>query len=568
MTTAARPLLTVRGLAVRYPATTGATAAEAVHGVSFTVATGEVVGLVGASGCGKSSILGAVAGLLAAGTRVTADELTLDGHDLTALDRRGWRRLRRTHLGLVPQQPMTALTPTVAVGRQLDWYLGAGAVERHADRLRDLGLASVVDRPDDLPSRFSGGQLQRLLIAVNTLERHPVLLLADEPTSTLDVTVQAAILDHLRDLRSSSNTAMVLVSHDLAVIAHNADRVGVVHRGELVELAPVSELFESPTHPVTRALVAAVPRRPAAPRPTADLPATPRAAPPAEPEPEAEAEPDVEPAYRSADGPADRPAPLLQVDRVYHYYGRAGTGARSRGPAGRVVRAVDEVSLQVAEGEAVAVVGESGSGKTTLARVVVGALEPTAGTVRLAGRDLDGTRHLDDRRHVQLVSQNPRTALNPRRRVGHGLDQAQRVHRLGTDRADRVRRAREVCALVHLAPELLDRRPAELSGGELARVVLARSLLLEPKLLILDEPTASLDATVKAAVLDVLGEVRARLGLALLVITHELATARALADRVVVMHQGRVVECGPTSVVLTEPDHTHTRALVASELTL
>lgn len=565
MSTTTDPLLVARGLRVRYPGPTGpGPHDDAVRDATFSVDRGEVLGLVGASGCGKSSILGALAGLLAPGARVTADELRLAGHDLLDLDRRGWQRLRQRDLGLIPQQPMTALTPTVAVGRQLDWYLGARAVERHADRLRELGLHQVVDRPGDLPSRFSGGQLQRLLIAVNTLDRRPALLLADEPTSTLDVTVQATVLDHLRDLRADGDLAMVLVSHDLAVIAHHADRVGVVHRGELVELAPVGRLFEAPTHPVTRALVAAVPRRSAGrgSRPAAGSPglagsATTTPVPP------------TVPAGAPAPGADGSPsAPLLQVDRLYHYFGRAGTRRGRRGGVGRVVRAVDEVDLTVERGEAVAVVGESGSGKTTLARVVAGALVPTAGTVRLHGAVLDGPRRLVDRRRVQLVGQNPRAALNPRRAVGHALDQAQRVHGIAADRRERRRRAAAALELVLLRPELADRRPSELSGGELARVVLARALLVDPELLILDEPTASLDAAVKATVLDVLAEVRRRTGVTLLVITHELATARALAERVAVMHQGRLVEIGPTAGVLATPDHHHTRALVASELTL
>jgi peptide/nickel transport system ATP-binding protein len=505
------------------------------------VERGEVLGLVGASGCGKSTVVAALAGLLPPTAATSVDRLSLDGLDLRTLDERGWQGIRRRRIGLVPQQPMTALTPTVGVGRQLDWYLGPRAVERHEQALRDLGLDTVVDRPADLPSRFSGGQLQRLLIAVNTLDGHPDLFLADEPTSTLDATVQGSILEHLAALRADHDMAMVLVSHDLAVVARLADRVGVVHRGALVELAPVDALFGDPTHEVTRALVRSSPRRgPShAARPTTTAPPDTSAAP---------------------------PTSVLEVDHLYHYYGGAH-GSRSR-PPGRVVRAVDDVSLTVGVGEVVAVVGESGSGKSTVARTVVGALVPTAGTIRLDGRDVTTERTLADRRHVQLVTQNPRAALNRRRRVGHALEQAQRVHGLGGDDRGRRRASARLLDLVHLPASVLDRRPSELSGGELARVVLARALLLEPRLLLLDEPTASLDAQVKAAVLEVIAEMCERVGVATVIITHELSTARVVADRVVVMQEGRVVESGPVGAVLEHPTHDYTRTLLASELVL
>jgi peptide/nickel transport system ATP-binding protein len=583
------PLLVVAGLTVTYPALDGHPTSKAVNRVGFTVGRGEVVGLVGASGCGKSTILHALAGLGDPGTTIYADTLALDGQDLTALDGRGWLNLRRAHIGLIPQQPMTALTPTVSVGRQLDWYLGPDAVQRHADALGQIGLESVVQRPQDLPGRFSGGQLQRLLIALNTLGKPRSLLLADEPTSTLDVTVQATILDHLRELRAETNVSMVLVSHDLAVVANTVDRVGVIHHGELVEIAPVTQIFEEPTHAVTRALVAAVPRR-AATSPTSSEASSPRAARPDHQDPQDPQDPPDPPAppvtasaaepipaleeTQPHPNPNPDPAPALVLDRIYHYYGsqaprtRAPHNRRSRvGTAHHVVRAVDEVSLTMYSGQSVAVVGESGSGKSTLAGVIVGSIEPTAGSVALDGTALAMSRTLDERRAVQLVPQNVRTALNPRRRVGHALRQAQRIHLIGSDRADRDRRSREMLEVVHLNPDRLDRRPTELSGGELARVVLARALLVQPRVLILDEPTASLDANVKASVIDVLDEIRRDLGLSMLVITHELATARALSERVMVLHRGQVVEAGPTATVLSTPSHDHTRSLLACELT-
>lgn len=531
------PLVVVDRLSVAYPSPTGAV--RAVVDVSFSMERGEVLGLVGRSGCGKSSVVGALTGLLPVGAHAGADHLLVAGHDLRSLDHRGWQKVRGRHIGLVPQQPMTALTPTVAVGRQLDWYLGDGAVERHAHELRRLGLDVVVDRPADLPSRFSGGQLQRLLIAVNTLGGHPDLLLADEPTSTLDATVQASILDHLAEARDQHDMAMVLVSHDLAVVSRLADRIGVMHEGTLVELASADQLLEQPEHPMSRALVGSASKRNH--RTTTDFPAD---------------------ATGSTTASAQAVTPVLAVDRLYHYYGAPG-----RKPApGRVVRAVDDVSFTVGPGEAVAIVGESGSGKTTLARAVVGAISPTAGTITLDGVDVTTTRTREHRRAVQLVTQNPRAALNRRRRVGHALEQAQRVNDLGGDPAGRNRASAEMLEQVHLPATVLERRPTELSGGELARVVLARALLLQPRLLILDEPTASLDASVKAAVLDVISEITRRLDVATILITHELSTARTVADRVVVMNRGVVVETGPVAQVLSDPVDDYTRTLVASEL--
>ena len=525
------PLLEIRDLRVSYESPDHPV--RALTGVDLTVHAGEVVGLVGASGCGKSSLCGAIAGLLPPAARVEAAALSFDGHDLRSLDRKGWERLRGRDMALLPQQPMTALTPTVPVGRQLDWYLGRDAITRYEHDLRALELDVVVERGDDLPGTFSGGQLQRLLIALVTLAREPKLLLADEPTSTLDTTVQAVVLDRLTELRDTRELAMLFVSHDLAVVAQVCSRVGVVHDGRVVEDVPAEALFSDPVHPASQALVRALPRR------------------------------RFVPAATPTRSPETRPGPVLEVDRLYHYYGSRDTPRwGTRRP---VVRAVDEVSLSVDRGEIVAVVGESGSGKSTLARAMAGALTPTAGTISLDGRDITSERSLDDRRSIQLVNQNPRSALNRRRSIGHALDQAQRVHGLGSNPAGRRKRSLAQLEMVHLASRHLERRPHELSGGELARVVLARALLLDPKVLVLDEPTSSLDAPVKAAIVRLVRELRDEVGVALVVITHELPIARRVADRVAVMHQGRVVEEGPVESVLAHPTDPYTRSLLKSE---
>lgn len=529
MTGADSPVVAVEDLHVRFGR--GAGAVEAVRGVSFEVGRGEVFGLVGPSGCGKSTTCGALLGLLGSSATVAARRLELEGDALLGLDEQGWRRVRGRRIALVPQHPRAALSPLVAVGRQLDWYLGPDAVARHVDDLRALGLDSVVARPRDLPSSFSGGQLQRLVIAIATLGASPALLLADEPTSTLDPTVAATVLEVLAAVRRERGASMVFVSHDLAVVAQVCDRVGVMDRGELVEVASPVELFESPRHEATRRLVAALP----APRPTSS------------------------PARATA--PATEP-PVLEVDHVYCYHGRAP--GRSGPPSAVVVRAVDDVSLVVRPGELAALVGESGSGKTTLARVIAGALAPTAGIVRLDGVELAPARTREDRRRIQLVGQHPRSALNRRRRLADVLEQVQRVHGIGADRGERTERSAAVLARVGLGAEALRRRPLELSGGELARAVLARALLVDPRLLVLDEPTASLDPPVKRAVLDLVGELRDELGLTVVLITHELDLAWSVADTVTVMDQGQVVASGTLSAVLDGARHPRTAALLAS----
>lgn len=534
------PVLRVDDLRVSYAGRVGPV--DAVRGASFELAPGEVLGLVGESGSGKSSVARCLLGLIEPPASVSAATLELDGVDLRALDERGWRAQRGRRIALVPQQPMTALSPLTAVGRQLEWYLGRDAVDRHADALRDLGLDAVVERPHDRPAAFSGGQLQRLVLAVVTLAATPAVLVADEPTSTLDTAVAASVLDLLDDLRARLGLAVLHISHDLGSVARRCDRVAVMQHGRIVETGLVEAVFAAPEHPYTRLLLDASPRR-SAPRGVARRPADQPAGPPASH------------SVRSA-------PPRLELDRLYHYFGGRPVPGAPR--AAGVVRAVDEVSLRVAEGEVVAVVGESGSGKTTLARVVAGALAPTAGVVRLDGRELAGTRALADRRAVQLVVQDVRSALNRRRRLGHAFDQAQRVHGIGFDRADRRARAASWLERVGLSSDHLDRRPGALSGGELARAVLVRSLLVEPRLLVLDEPTGSLDAETTRSVVALLDHLRSELDLTMLLITHELGVARSLADRVVVIERGRVAEEGATAEVFAHPQADASRALLAA----
>ncbi|MEZ5180056.1 MAG: ATP-binding cassette domain-containing protein [Acidimicrobiales bacterium] len=519
------PVLVVDGLHVRYGHGDGVVAAAS--DVGFEVGRGEVFGLVGPSGCGSRPPAGRCSASSGRRHRCRRAGSSSRGGPCWG-STTGWRRVRGRRIALVPQHPRSALTPIVAVGRQLDWYLGPHAVDRHAADLRALGLESVVARPRDLPSSFSGGQLQRLVIAIATLGSSPALLLADEPTSTLDPTVAASVLDVLAEARRRTGSAMLFVSHDLAVVAQVCDRVGVMDAGRLVEVGSPLELFEAPRHEVTRRLVDALPTRRRASAPARTSP---------------------------AGGP-----PVLELDHLYRYHGRAP--GRSGPPSAVVVRAVDDVSLAVAPGELAAVVGESGSGKTTLARVVAGALAPTAGVVRLDGVELSAARSRGDRRRIALVGQHPRSAFNRRRRLGAALDQVQRVHGIGASRAERTDRSAGMLARVGLGAEALGRRPQELSGGELARAALARALLVEPRLLVLDEPTASLDPPVKRAVLDLVDELRRDLGLAVVLITHELDLAWTVADTVSVLDHGRLVASGPLAAVLDGDRHPRVAALL------
>jgi peptide/nickel transport system ATP-binding protein len=533
--TGATPALLVEELDIRYRSTAGAV--HAVQGVDLRVGPGEVLGVVGESGSGKSSICHALLGLTGERATLAAQRIEIAGHDLTSAREREWRAHRGSTIAFVPQQPMTALAPTVAVGRQLDWHLGRGALERHHDKLLELGLQALVDRPDGLPGTFSGGQLQRILIAIATLGGSPSLLIADEPTSTLDATVAAAVVEVLLARQRELGAGMLYVSHDLPTVAAVAPRVVVMRHGTVVESGPTAQVFGHPQHPYTRALLDALPR------------------------------------HRSAAGPAitsgpadatDDPATVapakVRLDHLYRYFGRAAAGR----PGPPVVRAVDDVSLDLPAGSVTALVGESGSGKTTLARILAGADTATAGEVVLDGRPLGAERTLAQRRAVQLVSQNHRAALNHRRSVRHSLVQVQRVHGIGAGRHDRIERAAALLERVDLTREHLDRRPRQLSGGEAARVALARSLLLEPQVLVLDEPTAGLDARVRAAVIALLADLRRELELTVLIITHELPVADALADHVAVMHGGQLVEHGPAAAVLHHPAEDYTRALVAS----
>ncbi|HRW36169.1 MAG: ABC transporter ATP-binding protein [Acidimicrobiales bacterium] len=506
------PALDVRGLRVVHGH--GASRAESVQGVDLHLAAGEVLAIVGESGSGKSTICRALLGLVGPDGHVAADRLAIGGDDLARASERRWRTARGRAVVLVPQHASRSLSPTVGVGRQVERFLGRDALARYADDLRHLGLEAVLERPGDLPDRFSGGQLHRLVLALATLGRRPALIVADEPTGSLDAAIARTTIALLDARRAELGAGMVLVTHDLGLAAEVADRVAVLHDGVVVEEGPTAAVLGSPTHPRTRALVAARPGL-------------------------------VTTSVVSA------AVPVVAGRNLYRYHGGE-----------RVVRAVDDVTIEVGAGELVAVVGASGSGKSTLGRLLCGAEAPTAGDLELDGERIDrtGARRLVDA--VQLVVQDPRGALNPARRVGHALVQAQRARGQGADRAERRRLAEEALASVGLAPELLGRRPCTLSGGEVARVAIARALLARPRALVLDEPTGALDREVQVQVLATIDRLRRASGIAVVLITHDLEVA-ASADRVVVLDAGQVVDAGAPAHVLAAPSHAATAALVA-----
>jgi peptide/nickel transport system ATP-binding protein len=535
-TDAGPALLTVRNLRVAYE--TGNRRVEAVRGVDFEVGRGEVVAIVGESGSGKTTTAQAVIHLLDPAARVAADELSFDGTELTTLGRGQWREVRGARIGLIPQDPVVSLDPVKKVGEQVAEALRVHrlatrrqAAERAVALLELAGLSQPELRAKQFPHQLSGGMKQRALIAA-ALAPEPELIIADEPTSALDVTVQKQILDHLSGLVRERGTAVLLITHDLAVAADRADRILVMQGGEIVEQGTAADVLGRPRHPYTRALVAAAPAL-----------AGGRLAPSASVR-ERIAE------QRETDASAAAPrTPLLSVTGLVKDFG--------------ALRAVADVSFDLARGETFALVGESGSGKSTTARLVARLEAPTAGTVALDGEDYtrargESLRQL--RRRLQLVYQNPYASLDPRFTVADAVDEPLRA--FGRPRDERVHRVAELIDLVALPASFAARRPAELSGGQRQRVAIARALALAPDLVILDEAVSALDVSVQAQILQLLTDLQAELGLAYLFITHDLAVVRQVADRVGVMQGGRLVEAGPAAGILESPSDDYTRRLL------
>ncbi|GAB4358955.1 MAG: dipeptide ABC transporter ATP-binding protein [Immundisolibacter sp.] len=539
------PLLELRQLRTVFDTPAGPV--TAVDGVSLSVPAGQTLVLLGESGCGKSVTALSILRLLPPAARQTGGEVWLNGLNLTALPERAMRAVRGRRVGMIFQEPMTSLNPVMRVGAQI-----AEVIARHqggsrrtlrrrgVELLAATGMADPERRYDEYPHQLSGGLKQRAMIAM-ALACDPELLIADEPTTALDVTTQAQILDLLEQLQRQRGMSLLLVTHDLGVAARMADWVAVMQAGRVVEQAAREAFFSAPRHPYSQALFAALPdfsRRGQALSGAA--PASPS---------------------RTATPVADDV--LLQVrDLKVHFPIRRGLLQR---PVG-AVRAVDGVSLTLTAGRTLAVVGESGCGKTTLARAIVRLQDPSGGQVQFDGTELTtlpARRLRPLRRQLQIVFQDPYGSLNPRLRVADIVREGLDALHIGTPDW-RQRRVVELLHRVGLPHSAGERFPHEFSGGQRQRISIARALAVQPRLLVCDEPTSALDLSIQAQILDLLRDLQAELGLAYLLITHNIGVVEYLADAVAVMYLGRVVEHGPVERVLKNPAHPYTRALLAA----
>ncbi len=531
-------LLEVRGLDVDFATPAGIV--RAVRQLSFEVAPGEILGVVGESGSGKSQAALALLGLLARNGRASGRAL-LEGRDLLALSEAALNDVRGARAAMIFQDPMTSLNPYLTVGRQMALVLrahrglGRAAASREAAvMLETVGIADPASRLAMYPHELSGGMRQRVMIAA-ALSCRPALLIADEPTTALDVTVQAQILALMKDLRSRFGTAVVLITHDLAVVAGLADRVLVMQKGECREEGPVESIFYGPRDPYTRALLAAVPRLD---RPTARI------------------------------GP-ERTAPAV-VRPVLEARGvDVSFPVRARGPLGRarLLRAVRGVSLTLAPGEMLGVVGESGCGKSTLARALLRLVQVSEGQVLFMGTDLtvaDKHRLRDVRRDLQVVFQDPLASLDPRMTVRDIVAEPLETYEPQLTDAARTNKVADMLSRVGLDPSHMGRYPHQFSGGQCQRVAIARALILRPRVVICDEAVSALDVPVRAQILRLLLDLRRLLDVALIFIGHDLAVIREVSQRVMVMYLGRTMEVAPAATLFESPRHPYTRALMAA----
>jgi len=525
-----RPLLEVAGLSVAFRGRT------VVEDVSFTVHPGQTLALVGESGSGKSVTALSCLRLLPAGGSNPAGSVTLDGTEVLSAPDRELQRLRGGVAGMVFQEPMTSLNPLHSVGRQVGEAItlhrplrGAALRAEVIAALESAGLPDPAARLGAFPHQMSGGQRQRVMIAA-ALANNPRLLIADEPTTALDVTIQAQILELLAGLRQRLGMGLLLITHDLAIVRRHADAVVVMRHGRVVEQGPVAEVFANPKHDYTRMLLATEPRgRPA--------PITPAA-----------------------------PVVAEIADLRVHFPIRTGLLRRTIGH----IKAVNGVSLSVREGETLGLVGESGSGKTTLGLALL-ALEPAQGSIRFEGREIGGLsrsalRPL--RRRMQIVFQDPYGSLSPRMSVGEIVGEGLAVHESGLTRAARAGAVARAMEEVGLEPAMAERYPHEFSGGQRQRIAIARALVLKPRLVVLDEPTSALDVSVQAQVVELLRDLQARHRLAYVFISHDLRVVSAMAHRIAVMKDGRIVEEGEAAAVVADPQQPYTRALMAAAFDL
>ena len=522
------PALDIRGLSVTLPK--GADRKYAIENISLSVGQGEIVCVVGESGSGKSVSAQTVMGLIPRKDLTPiAGEIFLQGEDLLKKSETELRQLRGVKMAMIFQEPMTALNPVMRVGDQigemLEIHTDMSANERH-DRIievmNDVGLPDVNQMIDSYPHQLSGGQRQRIMIAM-ALALEPALLIADEPTTALDVTTQAQILDLIKDIQKRHGTGVLFITHDFGVVAEIADRVVVMQNGNVVEQGTAAQILKKPREPYTKMLIGSVPS--------------------------------LTPPKRKAITSGE---PILATHGLEKIYGKPGWFG-----GGRVVHAAKHVELEVRRGETLGVVGESGSGKSTVARCIVRLIDPTSGEVLIDGNDIATMSQAElrsYRRNVQVVFQDPYRSLNPRRTVGQSIVEG--PMNFGTSHNEALKRASDLMEIVGLSAKALDRFPHQFSGGQRQRICIARALAMEPKVLIADEAVSALDVSVQAQVLKLLDDVRKQFDLAMLFITHDLRVAAQICDRIMVMQQGEVVEQGITANVYAKPQHPYTKLLL------
>jgi peptide/nickel transport system ATP-binding protein len=570
-----KPLLEVRNLQTHFASTQGWV--KAVDNVSFTVNRQETVAIVGESGSGKSVTSLSLLQLIRqppgriAGGEAWFESRAFGRINLLALSDKELQRIRGNEISMIFQEPMSSLNPVFTCGNQvaevLIWHR---RLSRQEAREQTIALFERVKlpRPEKIfkayPHEISGGQKQRVMIAM-AMACDPAILIADEPTTALDVTVQAHILDLIGELREAHDTSVIFITHDLGVVAEIADRVVVMYQGKIVEQGPVLELFSAPRHPYTQALLAC---RPKLSMGRSYLPTVSDFM-------EVDASgnilrkeqvpaPEVPEEAAAAGGPETTRAPLLVVDNLHvHFPVRKGLFTR----ATEYIKAVDGVSFTVYPHETIALVGESGCGKTTLGRALLRLVAPTSGGIYFLGAPIAGLSEealRRSRKNFQMIFQDPYASLNPMQTIGEAIMEPMRVHKVLGSEAERRAKVAELLETVNLRPEHYNRYPHEFSGGQRQRISIARALALEPRCIICDESVSALDVSVQAQVLNLLNKLKRQFGITYIFITHDLAVARFMADRILVMSQGRIVEAGPAEAVYTNPRQEYTRTLLAA----
>ena len=575
----ANPLLKITDLEVTFTTSTGVV--PAVRGANLTIYPGQTVAIVGESGSGKSTTAAAVIGLLPGTGKVTGGSIEFDGKELTTMSSKEWIDLRGSGIGLVPQDPMSNLNPVLRVGTQVKEALLANNIvprseagERVTELLEQAGLPDGERRAKQYPHEFSGGMRQRVLIAIGLASR-PKLLIADEPTSALDVTVQRRILDHLETLTKEMGTAVLFITHDLGLAAERAEQLVVMHRGRIVESGPALEILQHPQHPYTKRLVSAAPSLASARIESAHARGI------------THTEEELTGSAKNAS--SEEMIRVEHLTKEFHIRGAKGEASK--------LLAVDDVSFTLRRGKTLAVVGESGSGKSTAANMILHLLEPTSGKIFFDGEDTSEYSEAQLfalRRRLQAVFQNPYGSLDPMYSIYRIIEEPLRIHSYGTkayaqqevERAKatgrdpepwavaalegrgeaekklRAERVAELLDLVALPRSAMRRYPNELSGGQRQRVAVARALALNPEVIVLDEAVSALDVLVQNQILHLLNDLQAQLGLSYLFITHDLAVVRQIADDVVVMEKGRLVEANTTDALFNNPVQDYTRELI------